>query len=292
MPQEAVRYACFSSAGKSVNPSVTALLMLLLSQLSYIPVSTASTYKYPAGYKVVNGAANGVGEPSPLLCEDSSIDAAYDCANQVREYNRGNINTGVLEIISMSPSSGWPGSWDVQYIPYGNPNTVKDGRFALDISRTCDTGYTPSLTALTCEPIEEVGRECPVTAGNPISVYSGEKTEINTDYEGEGQFPIIFNRHYHSKSDSIAAKLVLGMGSIGKKWDHSYSSRISGDLVNSFDYTWFAAGGEQSLWPWIVYYFINNIYLIPCHNVQAIAIGISRCALSHHLSRRSPRRYL
>jgi RHS repeat-associated protein len=56
------------------------------------------------------------------------------------------------------------------------------------------------------------------TAGNPVSIGNGVKTQIEPDYEGSGPFPLVYVRTYNSH---------LPNGSpVGHKWSANYQQRL------------------------------------------------------------------
>ncbi|MEQ1558070.1 MAG: RHS repeat-associated core domain-containing protein [Methyloglobulus sp.] len=61
------------------------------------------------------------------------------------------------------------------------------------------------------------GKACFV--GNPINIGTGNKFQVETDFEGGGDFPLVFNRYYNSQS-------TISNGVMGAGWSHSYSSHI------------------------------------------------------------------
>lgn len=54
--------------------------------------------------------------------------------------------------------------------------------------------------------------------GNPINLLTGNKFEDESDYEGQGLFPLLFHRFYNSASS--------GDGTIGIRWSHTYSRTL------------------------------------------------------------------
>lgn len=76
---------------------------------------------------------------------------------------------------------------------------------------TCDLAETQDPDAALCRPNSQKGQpteDCPV-AGNPINFATGNKFQIETDYNGPGK--LRFSRTYNSQ-DGL--------------WRHGYSARL------------------------------------------------------------------
>ena len=67
---------------------------------------------------------------------------------------------------------------------------------------------------------------CPTFAGNPINVGNGNKLEIETDYSGQGPYPLIFTRTYNGLDTPVTAAYTSEVRPIGAHWRHSYDRRI------------------------------------------------------------------
>ena len=59
---------------------------------------------------------------------------------------------------------------------------------------------------------------CPALAGNPIDISRGEKIQKETDYSGNGPFPLVFQRLYNSQYTIPT--------SLGKNWRHNYDRKL------------------------------------------------------------------
>jgi YD repeat-containing protein len=80
----------------------------------------------------------------------------------------------------------------------------------------------------TSNPIKNNGRPpCDLIASNPINIGTGNKFQLEADYQGAGDFPLIFERAYNSDASTIS--IVFGAGS---GWRHSYERSIS-DAANN-----------------------------------------------------------
>ncbi|TXH66063.1 MAG: hypothetical protein E6Q88_12820, partial [Lysobacteraceae bacterium] len=91
--------------------------------------------------------------------------------------------------------------------------------------------------------------------GNPVSVDSGIKFETETDYVGNGPFPLVFERHYVSYLPNGSA--------LGHKWSNRYFKRIRlGPDANPTERpdAVLAAGGDGSLFQFV---YRNGVYVAP-----------------------------
>jgi uncharacterized protein RhaS with RHS repeats len=53
---------------------------------------------------------------------------------------------------------------------------------------------------------------------NPINGGTSNKVQLETDYQGDGIYPLVFQRHYNSKATETSA--------VGNSWRNSYSDRL------------------------------------------------------------------
>src|SRR5215469_17808272 len=54
--------------------------------------------------------------------------------------------------------------------------------------------------------------------GNPVNLSFGNKFADESDYDGEGSFPLLFHRYYNSAGS--------GDGATGNRWGHTYSRTL------------------------------------------------------------------
>jgi RHS repeat-associated protein len=57
--------------------------------------------------------------------------------------------------------------------------------------------------------------------GNPINIGTGNKYQFETDYQGAGDFPLVFDRTYNSDASTFSEAFSFGSG-----WRHSYERLI------------------------------------------------------------------
>jgi len=94
----------------------------------------------------------------------------------------------------------------------------------------CATSQTRNATTGACEsslagiPLRNTGKP-PVCscAGNPINIGTGNKYQSETDYQGAGDFPRVFERTYNSDASTVSERFGTGSG-----WRHSYERSIAG----------------------------------------------------------------
>ncbi len=195
--------------------------------------------------------ADGLGAPSGLACSGNNF-AVHDCVKQVVDFNTNNSTSDVMEISGISGGLTYYEGTCISFS--GVPRTCSFGFYQ---TRSCPEGYVGSLQGLYCEKAEDNRLSC--NAGNPISIYNGEKLETSEDYSSTGIFPINFTRYYHSKTTSLHEKLNGNTGGIGNNWDHSYSRAITGIIKEFKDYTWkLGTGNDISLLQIVLDYYDNN----------------------------------
>lgn len=67
------------------------------------------------------------------------------------------------------------------------------------IQLVCPQGYRQRSVVYGVYECYRYEEECPsCTVGNPVSPATGKKTQIESDYQGEGEFPLQLVRHYSS----------------------------------------------------------------------------------------------
>jgi RHS repeat-associated protein len=220
------------------------LLVALLFSSTVLALPKGS---YEPVYAYTSGNARAVSFPPDFVCEGTGESIVFSCADQIRQYNTG--RSPILAIVSMS-SPVSTSHWDVEYIderdaPDFTPRN--DGWFAFNLNFRCNDGDKLKITSAGeryCQPVFDAANECKIA--NPVSIYTGEKFEEVIDFEGNGLFPIQFKRHYHSLTESVPVRAKRSMGSIGNRWDHSYSRVITGLLTSQMDYSWDLADGSRA----------------------------------------------
>jgi len=76
------------------------------------------------------------------------------------------------------------------------------------------------------------------SGGNPINIGTGNKYQPETDYQGAGDFPLVFERTYNSDASTVSERLGTGSG-----WRHSYERSIT-SAANSSLATAYRADGS------------------------------------------------
>ncbi|MDZ4152041.1 MAG: DUF6531 domain-containing protein, partial [Methylicorpusculum sp.] len=56
-----------------------------------------------------------------------------------------------------------------------------------------------------------------VSGGNPINIGTGNKYQLESDYQGAGDFPLVFERTYNSNKSTFSERFGASSG-----WRHSY----------------------------------------------------------------------
>jgi RHS repeat-associated protein len=92
----------------------------------------------------------------------------------------------------------------------------------------CPTGQNRNVITGKCEsslaiiPLKNTGKPpLDSCAGNPINIGTGNKYQPETDYQGAGDFPLVFQRTYNSDAATVSERLGTGSG-----WRHSYERSI------------------------------------------------------------------
>ncbi len=88
----------------------------------------------------------------------------------------------------------------------------------------CNVGDTLNTSTGLCSPnaIKNNGQPQELCAGNPINIGTGNKYQLETDYQGAGDFPLIFQRTYNSDPSAVSISFGANSG-----WRHSYERSIS-----------------------------------------------------------------
>ncbi|HEY8035565.1 MAG TPA: DUF6531 domain-containing protein [Methylobacter sp.] len=82
----------------------------------------------------------------------------------------------------------------------------------------CELPSTPAII-----PLKNTGKPpCGSSGGNPINIGTGNKYQPETDYQGAGDFPLVFQRTYNSDASTVSERLGTGSG-----WRHSYERSIT-----------------------------------------------------------------
>ncbi len=113
----------------------------------------------------------------------------------------------------------------LQSISGGVCNWHTDGGFVGPYGQIAfhNSGYFP-LPSYANPP--NLGNPPSCGEGNPINPATGNKFQAETDYAGQGPFPLRFVRYYNSFSNEGRA------AGFGLKWTHTYSRRLLKDGVN------------------------------------------------------------
>ncbi|MCW8923896.1 MAG: RHS domain-containing protein [Gammaproteobacteria bacterium] len=166
--------------------------------------------------------------PPESFCESESSEAIIECFESARA-----ASTGVTakEYLGVSYTGG--GTFKFTWIDFDD-NARTNGSISFFVTRPCPEGYGHdySLGLYACVPYDK--EECPTDVSNPISVLSCEKKETETDFQGNGLFPIAFKRYYNGNKNAT--------GNMSTKWTHSYSNTLSGDTNNWINYEWTTTG--------------------------------------------------
>ena len=162
---------------------------------------------------------------------ESKDDAKACVVNACIEYHGGTTPCSPGE---NGTSGGWfnignnKEAFDHHYIWLPN-----NGDFRIRAIR-CKNGESPNRAGV-CGPVNpEKTRPCepsspcgegkpsphPPSFGNPINVMTGNKYEVETDYQGSGPFPLRFVRNYNSQL------LVSDNHDMTGHWRHNYQRRV------------------------------------------------------------------
>jgi hypothetical protein len=84
--------------------------------------------------------------------------------------------------------------------------------------------YSPALGHYCNEgtPLSKSVGYCPTCVGNPVHPITGNKFQVELDYQGSGVFPLKFERFYNSINQAINRRAQLG-----PNWSHTYNRRLS-----------------------------------------------------------------
>jgi len=219
----------------------TSCLILSFSHSSIalaIPVGT-----HPAKHICKAVSSSGFFFPTAgFAVQGNSESVIFECVEQIREYNTG--RNSIEEVISLY-MNGTITDWEGQYVDSRFQSPVT-GRIYLSLSAVCgdgfERGYDDGAGESYCRPKKDAANEC--TIGNPFSIYTGDKYEDAADIKGGGLFPVEFKRQYHSLKDPVPIRTGISTGSIGNRWDHSYSQVITGMLTSPMDYSWEISDGS------------------------------------------------
>jgi YD repeat-containing protein len=94
--------------------------------------------------------------------------------------------------------------------------------YTCQVTPTCDVN-TKKCTETNLNPIKNNAEpSAGLCSGNPINTGTGNKYQLENDYQGAGDFPLNFRRFYNSNSSTYSNALGYGSG-----WRHSYERSIS-----------------------------------------------------------------
>ena len=126
--------------------------------------------------------------------------------NGVVFFQRSGVFTQLIDFFGSGAAS-------VTLKPGANTLTVSGSVSGCSASDTAVVFYDPNPT----KTKKNQGAQNMCNGTNPINGGTGNKYQLETDYEGVGLHPLVFQRYFNS-TDTQA-------GALGKKWGHSYSSR-------------------------------------------------------------------
>lgn len=108
-----------------------------------------------------------------------------------------------------------------------NNQTNQCDTFPLCTTATTSCTEASSSTVIPNKNLGNTISSCPTNSsnrilfGNPINIGTGNKYQLETDYQGSGDFPLVYERFYNSDISTVSD----GFGS-GNGWRHSYSRSI------------------------------------------------------------------
>ncbi|MBX3443843.1 MAG: RHS repeat protein [Planctomyces sp.] len=184
--------------------AIVAVVLAGAAILIYPPNSAAQTipYNWYTGGTSAGGGCTGSGYTYCI-----SPDAA--CTGQYEYY----LNHTFLSLGPGTDGLGKP-AWVCKYIA----NTVTITGY---IHAFCPSGYVQDIFAANgCVkgPVPKTqGNSC-TTAGNPITVCTGNKYQAAVDFRSAGTNVLEFSRHYNSQSQYA--------GAIGISWQHNWERRL------------------------------------------------------------------
>jgi Domain of unknown function (DUF6531) len=124
--------------------------------------------------------------------------------------------------------------WDLSWIASGDNvcrvyqtsyfNEWEDNPIVCPANWTNGSVFTEPDGRYVC--IRPLRERCSKTAGNPIDLSCGEKTQVETDYLGPGSFPLAFSRRYRSGM-RVPYAFDQTLQSFGPDWRHDFDRRIS-----------------------------------------------------------------
>lgn len=112
------------------------------------------------------------------------------------------------------------------YMPnyFGGIFTCSSGQYLVNgrclTNIICDASNRCTETV---NPAKNNGQpECGSSEGNPINSGTGNKYQLESDYQGGGDFPLTFERVYNSDPSALSSAFGTGSG-----WRHSYERSIA-----------------------------------------------------------------
>lgn len=98
---------------------------------------------------------------------------------------------------------------------------------SYDPRAVCSSSTTFNTKTGFCENVSSAknnGRPCEngVSAGNPVNIATGNKYQLESDFQGVGDFPLMFERTYNSDQSTVSGNFGVNSG-----WRHSYERSIA-----------------------------------------------------------------
>ncbi|MFC4313027.1 DUF6531 domain-containing protein [Steroidobacter flavus] len=124
-----------------------------------------------------------------------------------------NTMTGMCELAPFGPAA------PIHNVIYRNNYWTCSGGYRLQVP--LPTGQVPYCVREpnTVQTERNLGdHECNLMTGNPINTATGNKYQRETDYLGQGPFPLVFERHYNSRGK--------GSGILGPRWTSTFDRRL------------------------------------------------------------------
>ncbi|MDD1620175.1 MAG: DUF6531 domain-containing protein, partial [Methylococcaceae bacterium] len=123
----------------------------------------------------------------------------------------------------------WRTDWTCWYQTTGNPATLTIWSLigpqppqGGTTTWTADSGTASVGKGDPATPLKNTGQpSCPLSAGNPINIGTGNKYQPETDYQGGGDFPLTFECVYNSDTSTFSEGFGTASG-----WRHSYERSI------------------------------------------------------------------
>lgn len=180
-------------------------------------------------------------------CTQSALSALYGTAYTYESagYNPSQWSGLKCKILRSGNWSGTVFLFPYQYCPAGGSYYIYEdicvyaSACIAPQKRNATTGICELPSTLAIIPLKNTGKPplCS-SGGNPINIGTGNKYQPETDYQGAGDFPLVFERTYNSDASTVSERLGTGSG-----WRHSYERSIA-SAANSSLATAYRADGS------------------------------------------------